>query len=100
MKQDSTETPPSNPRAAAPTAPARTVRMAPLAFRIAGDHRHEAVAGGHTFSCTREWTTSDAGVSIRWSACDDRVPLKADCRTLNEAKNVCRAAAQRCGLAP
>jgi len=66
-----------------------------MLFRIIGPHQHQAMAGGSTFSCTRQRTPTDAGFSISWSAGQDRAVLKNDCRTLNEAKKVCRAAAVR-----
>ncbi len=64
-----------------------------MLFRIVGPHHHQAVTGGHTFSCIRSDTTSDAGLVIRWAVSRNGVQLKADCRTLNEAKGLCRASA-------
>ena len=48
------------------------------------------------YSCTRTsfTVTTDAGSTNLWSALMNDVLLQADCRTLNEAKNVCRAAAR------
>ena len=64
-----------------------------MQFRIVGQHVHRAVVGGSTYSCTRQDTKTDGGLSIAWTAMKDNAVLKSDCRTLNEAKNVCRAAA-------
>ena len=61
-------------------------------FRIVGSHRHEAVVNGETFACIRESTLQDDVMIIRWSVVRNGVVLKADCRTLNEAKILCRAA--------
>ena len=64
-----------------------------MQFRIVGNHLHRAVLEGSEYSCVRESTATDAGLVIRWSAWKDSVVLKNDCRTLNEAKNLCRSAA-------
>ncbi len=63
-----------------------------MLFRIVGEHNHRAVANGSTFTCIRLHTTTDKGIAITWSASKDGVVLKSDCRTLNEAKQLCRAA--------
>jgi hypothetical protein len=64
-----------------------------MQFKIVGQHEHRAVVGGSTFLCVRHDTKTDNGLSITWTALRDNTVLKSDCRTLNEAKNVCRAAA-------
>lgn len=62
-----------------------------MQFRIVGaDHR--AIVGTSTFVCVRRDRTTDSGVAIRWMACRNSDVLKDDCRTLNEAKNLCRQA--------
>ncbi len=81
------ETPP-NPAAAAPRP-----RKATMLFRIVGEHEHQSVVDGHTFRCTRQSTMTETGRFLRWSAFRDGALLKSDCRTLNEAKQLCRAAA-------
>jgi hypothetical protein len=63
-----------------------------MQFRIVGAHQHRAVAGQSTFTCVRRDTSTDAGVVIAWIACRNEAVLKDDCRTLNEAKNLCRRA--------
>lgn len=62
-----------------------------MPFRVAGA-QHRAVVGDVTYGCVREVIATDAGHSIRWSAYRNDELLKRECRTLNEAKNVCRAA--------
>ena len=71
-----------------------------MQFKIVGQHEHRAVVGGATFSCVRRDTKTDAGLLISWTASRNNVVLKNDCRTLNEAKNVCRAAAAENQSAP
>jgi hypothetical protein len=62
-----------------------------MQFRIAGEHQHVAVVGAHTFSCIRRAETTPQGLMITWTAYKDSAVLKSDCRTLNEAKNLCRS---------
>src|SRR5204862_376809 len=83
----------SDSMSAAPGLPAPAGKRVALPFRILGHDRHVAVAGGVTFSCTRETITMDTKISHLWSVLKDGVLLQSGCRTLNEAKNVCRAAA-------
>jgi hypothetical protein len=64
-----------------------------MLFRIVGAHRHRAIMNGHTFWCERATTKTDTGLLVRWSALQGNLILKADCRTLNEAKNLCRVKA-------
>lgn len=64
-----------------------------MQFRIVGVHIHQAIFQGCTFTCIRQHTTTDGGVTISWVASQGSTILKSDCRTLNEAKNLCRAAA-------
>ncbi len=64
-----------------------------MQFRIVGHHQHQAIVEGVKFTCVRTATATDAGLSVRWAAYRNEVILKPDCRTLNEAKNVCRSAA-------
>jgi hypothetical protein len=61
-----------------------------MQFRIVGAHQHRAVVGSSTFVCIRRDATKDAGPVILWVASRNDVVLKDDCRTLNEAKNLCR----------
>jgi hypothetical protein len=61
-----------------------------MQFKIVGTNQHRAVFGPTTFLCVRRDTTSDAGVSMLWIASRNNAVLKDDCRTLNEAKNLCR----------
>jgi hypothetical protein len=84
---------PMGPRGAEPTHPPRPAPGATMPFRIVGHHQHRAVVDGHTYCCIRETTATDAGLLNRWSAYRDNTLLKGDCRTLNEAKQLCRAAA-------
>ena len=71
-----------------------------MQFKIVGQHEHRAVVGDTIFSCVRHDTKTDAGLLISWIASRNNVVLKNDCRTLNEAKNVCRAAATENQSAP
>jgi hypothetical protein len=64
-----------------------------MLFRIIGAHQHRAIAGPSTYTCIRRDTTTDAGLAIAWIAFRNDTVLKDDCRTLNEAKNLCRRAA-------
>jgi hypothetical protein len=66
-----------------------------MLFRIIAPHTHKAIIGKDTFVCLRALSEPDLAVS--WSAAKNDVVLKSDCRTLNEAKKVCREAA---GAAP
>jgi hypothetical protein len=66
-----------------------------ILFRILGAHQHYAVTAAGTFGCTRLSTVTATGMSIRWLASKNDTVLKDDCRTLNEAKNVCREAASQ-----
>ena len=61
-----------------------------MQFRIVGAHQHKAIVGPSTFLCVRRDTMSDAGIAWRWIASRNGVVLKDDCRTLNDAKNLCR----------
>jgi hypothetical protein len=47
--------------------------------------------GSDTFVCLR--ARSESALAVSWSASKNDVVLKNDCRTLNEAKKVCRLAA-------
>ena len=64
-----------------------------MQFRIVGANQHRAVVAPSTFVCVRRDTTTDAGVVMRWIASRNEIVLKDDCRTLNEAKNLCRQVA-------
>jgi hypothetical protein len=68
-------------------------RHGAMLFKIVGPHRHRAVLGSREFWCERETTTADGRLSIRWSAFDGKILLQRDCRTLNDAKKLCRAIA-------
>jgi hypothetical protein len=82
------------PRVAKPLArPGSATGEVPLLFRIVGPHLHRAAAGGHVFTCAREATATEAGLSIRWLVFQNETLLKNDCRTLNDAKKLCRIAA-------
>jgi hypothetical protein len=61
-----------------------------MQFRIVGTHQHRAVVGPSTFLCVRRQAPADAGIAMLWVACRNEAVLKDDCRTLNEAKNLCR----------
>jgi hypothetical protein len=61
-------------------------------FRIIGAHQHRAVVGPDTFVCVRRDAATDAGPVICWIASRNDAVLKGDCRTLNEAKKLCRQA--------
>jgi hypothetical protein len=61
-----------------------------MQFRIVGPNQHRAVVGPSTFLCVRRDTTTATGVSMAWIASRNETVLKDDCRTLNEAKNLCR----------
>jgi hypothetical protein len=61
-----------------------------MQFRIVGAHQHKAVVGPSTFLCVRRDTPTETGLTVRWLACRNEAVLKDDCRTLNEAKNLCR----------
>jgi hypothetical protein len=63
-----------------------------MQFRIVGAHQHRAVVGSNTFVCIRRNATTEAGPVILWVASRNDAVLKDDCRTLNEAKNLCRRA--------
>jgi hypothetical protein len=73
--------------------PSTNTRNGAMLFRIVGPHQHRAVLGKRIFSCERETITTDEKLSTLWSAFDGKTLLKGDCRTLNEAKNLCRGAA-------
>ncbi|HVS53583.1 MAG TPA: hypothetical protein VHD62_14605 [Opitutaceae bacterium] len=64
-----------------------------MLFKIVAPHRHRAALGERIFWCERHATVTESGLSIRWSALEGKILLKGDCRTLNEAKNLCRGAA-------
>lgn len=64
-----------------------------MQFRIVGQHQHRAVVGQSEYLCIRQSIATDAGVTLAWTVLKDGAPLKTDCRTLNEAKQLCRAAA-------
>jgi hypothetical protein len=76
----------AQPRSAAPRQ---------ILFRILGPHQHYAVTAAGTFGCTRLSTVTENGLAVRWLASKNDAVLKDDCRTLNEAKNVCREAASQ-----
>ena len=61
-----------------------------MQFRIVGMNQHRAVVGATTYLCVRRDTASDKGLSMLWIACRNDTVLKDNCRTLNEAKNLCR----------
>ncbi len=61
-----------------------------MQFRIIGAHQHRAVVGPSTYLCVRREAPTDVGLALVWIACRNDTVLKADCRTLNEAKNLCR----------
>jgi hypothetical protein len=65
-----------------------------MLFRIVAPHEHRAIVGHRIFWCTRQAVTTEAGLATSWSAFEGKILLAADCRTLNEAKNRCRAAAK------
>jgi hypothetical protein len=61
-----------------------------MQFKIVGTHQHRAVVGTSTFLCVGRHTPSDAAIVMLWIVCRNDAVLKDDCRTLNEAKNLCR----------
>jgi hypothetical protein len=61
-----------------------------MLFRIVAPHTHRAFAGGETFTCFRRTAKEPSGLQITWAAYRGEVLLKNDCRTLNEAKRLCR----------
>ena len=61
-----------------------------MQFRIVGPHQHRATVGPSTFMCIRRDAATEAGVVMAWVASRNDVVLKDNCRTLNEAKNLCR----------
>jgi hypothetical protein len=63
-----------------------------MMFRIVAPHTHRAFMGTDTVTCIRKAVTTEAGLEISWAAYRGDQLLKGDCRTLNEAKNVCRSA--------
>ena len=63
-----------------------------MQFRIVGVDQHQAIVGPSTFLCVRRDTQVDTRLAIRWVASRNQTVLKDDCRTLNEAKKVCREA--------
>lgn len=63
-----------------------------MQFRIVGAHQHRAVVGASQFMCVRRDAAGENGLVIWWIASRNDVVLKDDCRTLNEAKNLCRRA--------
>lgn len=63
-----------------------------MLFRIIAPHTHQASSGGETFTCYRKAVMVDQRLEVTWSAYHGEQLLKDDCRTLNEAKNVCRKA--------
>jgi hypothetical protein len=64
-----------------------------MQFRIVGTHQHRAVVGSSTFLCLRRDTASESGLRSLWIASRNNSVLKDECRTLNEAKNLCRQVA-------
>jgi hypothetical protein len=64
-----------------------------MRFRIVAIHTHQAEEAGITFTCLRRATPSEAGLHIAWEVYRGQELLKADCRTLNEAKTLCRTTA-------
>jgi hypothetical protein len=61
-----------------------------MLFRIVGAHQHRAVVRSSTFLCVRRIVPNGDSQTILWIASRNDVVLKDDCRTLNEAKNLCR----------
>jgi hypothetical protein len=61
-----------------------------MQFRIVGAHQHRAVVGPSTFLCVGRHSANATNVVMLWIACRTEAVLKDDCRTLNEAKNLCR----------
>jgi hypothetical protein len=61
-----------------------------MQFKIVGTHQHRAVVGSSIFLCVRRHTAKDIGIATLWIASRNDAVLKDDCRTLNEAKNLCR----------
>jgi hypothetical protein len=74
--------------------PRRPLDPAPMHFRIVGLHAHRALVNASTYCCIRASTPRGEMLPIRWAAFRDGVVLHADCRTLNEAKKLCRGAAR------
>jgi hypothetical protein len=62
-----------------------------MLFRIVAPHTHRAVLSAGTFTCVRIATPTDEGLSIAWEVYRGDTLLKGDCRTLNEAKKLCRS---------
>jgi hypothetical protein len=83
----------TDPRAAATARLSHNARDVAMPFRIVGHHQHRAVVAGHAFCCVRQTIVNDIGLSFLWSVLKDDTLLKSDCRTLNDAKKLCRAAA-------
>lgn len=61
-----------------------------MLFRIVAPHTHQARAAAGVFTCLRVLTAGELHPQISWSVYLGEVVLKTDCRTLNEAKQVCR----------
>jgi hypothetical protein len=83
---------PTNPVESSTAKAARpsSKRAVSMLFRIVEPHRHRAILGDRIFWCERATTKTEMGLSVRWSALQGDLVLKSDCRTLNEAKNLCR----------
>lgn len=64
-----------------------------MQFRVVGADQHRAVVGAVTYLCVCREIIVNTEWVLRWAACRNEVVLKDDCRTLNEAKNLCRAVA-------
>jgi hypothetical protein len=64
-----------------------------MQFRIVAPHTHYARVRCGAFTCVRTAVLGEAGLQITWAAYRGESLLKQDCRTLNEAKNLCRLAA-------
>lgn len=79
-------------RAVAVPRPSTGPKIGAMLFAIVGPHQHKAVVSGRVFRCVREAAIVNDVLSIRWSAFAGEALLKSDCRTLNEAKRLCRAA--------
>lgn len=65
-----------------------------MLFRIIGAHIHRAELRGEAFTCVGKITMIGERAVILWSVYRGDALLKDDCRTLNEAKKLCREAAQ------
>lgn len=62
-----------------------------MMFRLTGTHTHQTEVGGEVFTCLRKDIPRESGFDITWWVYRGDVLLKNDCRTLNEAKRLCRS---------